>query len=489
MNKTFLAASGNEYEAVIGLEVHMQLLTNSKAYSADSAAYGTAPNTNVSVITLGHPGTLPRVNEKVIEYAVRLGLACGSTIREENHYARKNYFYADLPKGYQITQDTTPICTGGFITIKTKDGEKNIDITRIHMEEDAGKSIHDVDPFDTLIDLNRAGVALLEMVSEPQIKNADEAYAYLTEVRKLVQYLGICDGNMEEGSLRCDCNISVMRKGAKEFGKRVEVKNMNSFRNVQRAIEYEIKRQIEIIEGGGKISQDTHSFDAQTGTTYSMRSKEMAHDYRYFPEPDLPPVMVSEEFINSVNAKMPPLPNALIKKFIQELNLSEYDADVITESKEFALYFNELVALTENYKAAANFMIGPIKSYLNENAVTMADFPVKPQRIADLILLIDENKVSFSVASQNIFKELINFPEDAPSEIAERLNLLQDSNKDTLRTYVDEVLAKYPDKVKEYREGKTGLLGLFIGDVMKLSKGKADPKVTSELVKKALENN
>ncbi len=480
----------DKYEPVIGLEVHMQLLTKSKAYAADSTEYGSVPNSNISVITLAHPGTLPKINEKVIEFAVRLGLACGCDIREVNRFARKNYFYPDLPKGYQITQDTTPVCTGGGITIKLKDGgTKKINLTRIHMEEDAGKSIHDVDPYDTLVDLNRAGVALLEMVSEPEIKNGDEAYEYLTEIRKLVQYLDICDGNMEEGSLRCDCNISVMKKGAKTFGRRVEVKNMNSFRNVQKAIEHEIKRQIDIIEAGGEVAQDTRSFDATNGSTFSMRSKEMANDYRYFPEPDLPPVIISEEFIDSVRAAMPPLPNELLHTFIHDFKLTEYDADVITEDKQTALYFNQLTQHTTNYKAAANWIIGPVKSYLNENALEIEKFAVTPERLSVLIDLVDSGKINFSIASQRIFKEYVNHPNDDPFHIAERMNLIQESNEDSLMDFIHIVIAQFPDKVAEYKNGKIGLLGMFMGEVMKLSKGKADPKVTSKLIKDELDKN
>lgn len=480
----------DQYEPVIGLEVHMQLLTQSKAYASDSTEYGAIPNSNISVITLGHPGTLPKLNEKVVEYAVRLGLACGSEIREVNQFARKNYFYADLPKGYQITQDTTPVCTGGHIQIKLKDGStKKIGLIRIHMEEDAGKSIHDVDPYDTLVDLNRAGVALLEMVSHPEIKNGDEAYAYLTEVRKLVRYLGICDGNMEEGSLRCDCNISVMKKGSKQFGRRVEVKNMNSFRNVQKAIEFEIKRQIDLIEAGEEVSQDTRSFDATTGTTFSMRSKEMANDYRYFPEPDLPPAIISEEFIDSVKATMPPLPNELVIRFTQDFKLTAYDAEVLTEDKGMALYFNELTHHTKHYKSAANWMIGPVKSYLNENALEMDQFPITPERLSGLIDLVESGKVSFSVASQRIFKEFIHHPESDPLHIAERMNVIQESDEDSIIGFVKEVIAKYPDKVAEYKGGKTGLIGMFMGELMKLTKGKADPKVASKLIKEELDKS
>lgn len=481
-----------KYEAVIGLEVHMQLLTKSKAYSSDSAEYGGLPNTHVSAITLGLPGTLPRHNKKVIEYAVKLGTAINAKIRERNEYARKNYFYADLPKGYQITQDKTPICTGGEVIIKNNDpedsGEKTIRITRIHWEEDAGKSIHDQDPFDSLIDLNRAGVPLLEMVSEPDLRSGEEAYKYLTEVRKLVRYLDICDGNMEEGSLRCDANISVRPKGVKEFGRRVEVKNMNSIRNVQRAIEYEIKRQIDLAEAKTELAQETRSFDATSGTTFSMRSKEMANDYRYFPEPDLQPVLVKQEYIAEIKKNMPPLPAELFKKYVKDFGLSEYDAQVITENKQFALYFEELVRHTKNYKAAANWMMGTVKSFLNENAIEIGTFALKPKQIAEVIKLVDDGKVSNTVASRDIFPEMLVHPEKTPLQIAEEKNLIQQSDSGSLKTFAEQALAMYPDKVVEYRSGKTGLLGLFMGEVMKLSKGKADPKVASKIVKELLDN-
>jgi aspartyl-tRNA(Asn)/glutamyl-tRNA(Gln) amidotransferase subunit B len=478
-----------EYEAVIGLEVHIQLFTKSKAFASDSTEFGAFPNSNVSVITLAHPGTLPKMNERVIEYAVKLGLACNATIREENCFARKNYFYADLPKGYQITQDTTPICTGGFITIKGKDGlEKDIALTRIHMEEDAGKSIHDLDPYDTLVDLNRAGVALLEMVSEPVLRSSEEAYQYLTEVRKLVRYLDICDGNMEEGSMRCDANISVRLKGDTTFGSRVEVKNMNSIRNVQRAIEFETKRQIEEVEKGNRIAQDTRSFDASNGSTFVMRSKESTNDYRYFPDPDLPPVIVSQKYIEAIKAKMPALPNDLIKKYISKLGLSPYDAAVITDTKEIALYFDELISFTSNYKGAANWVMGPVKSYLNENAIDISRFPLDTKRLAELLKMVDDGKLSYSVAAQKVFPLLIASHEVSAMEIAHQNSWIQESNSDSLKAFVDEAIGKYPAKVTEYKNGKFGLLSLFVGEVMKLSKGQADPKLTSQLVKEALDH-
>lgn len=479
----------DNYEAVIGLEVHIQLLTKSKAYSSDKNEYGSLPNSNVSVVSLGHPGTLPKMNKKVVEYAVMLGLACECDIREENQFARKNYFYADLPKGYQITQDKTPICTGGFIRINQGSvEEKRINLTRIHMEEDAGKSIHDMDPFHTLIDLNRAGVPLLEMVSEPEIRTSEEAYQYLTEIRKLVRYLEICDGNMEEGSMRCDANISVRIKGEKLFGRRVEVKNMNSIRNVQRAIDFEIKRQIDDITVGKEISQDTRSFDAVKGITFVLRSKEMANDYRYFPEPDLPPVLVSFDYIEGIKKLMPELPQHLYKKYTEDFHLSPYDASVLTDQKQIALYFEELIRHTKNYKAACNWVMGPIKSYLNENAISIEKFPITPGSFASLIALIEGGQISFTIAQQKLFPEMLRNPEVSPEILAKDLNLLISEDKESLQKIIEQVLGKYPEKIREYKNGKTSLIGLFMGEVMKLSKGKADPKNASEMVKNYLDN-
>lgn len=482
-----MSDSSIKYIATIGLEVHIQLSTNSKAYSSDSAAYGGSPNSYVSPITLGHPGTLPVVNKAIIDSAVKLGLSVNAKINKHNEYARKNYFYPDLPKGYQITQDTTPICTEGFITIKLNGTEKNINLTRIHMEEDAGKSIHDLDPFNTLVDLNRAGVPLLEMVSEPEIESSDEAYQYLMEVRKLVRYLDICDGNMEEGSLRCDANISVRPPGQKELGTKVEVKNMNSMRNVQRAIEHEIERQVEVLNSGGKLEQQTRNFDAGTGATTAMRSKEAANDYRYFPEPDLAPVILSDEYINSIKSKMPVLPNELYKKYINDYALSEYDSSLITESKETVQLFESILKHTNNYKAAANWIMGPVKSYANENGIHVGEVPIQSKAIAEIISLVDESKVSSSVASQKIFPELVKQLDKSPLQIAQELNLIQESDESALNGFVKQAIAKFPDKVAEYKNGKTGLLGLFMGEVMKLSKGKADPKIANKLVKEALE--
>ena len=477
----------DKYEAVIGLEVHAQLLTKTKAYSSDENIYGATPNTKTSVISLGHPGTLPKSNSKVIEYAVKLGIAVGSKIRERNEYARKNYFYADLPKGYQITQDKTPICNGGVISIKDAEGnKKDINIIRIHMEEDAGKSIHDLDPFNTLVDLNRAGVPLVEIVSQPDIRTSDEAYQYINEVRKLVRYLDICDGNMEEGSLRCDANVSVMLKGATEFGTKVEVKNMNSSRNVKRAIEFEVERQVEILEKGGKVIHETRSFNAANNTTISMRHKEDANDYRYFPEPDLQPVIVTEKYINEIKQTLPPLPNTLFIKFTKEFGLSEYDATILVDEKGIALYYNELCNFTKNYKSAANFVNGSIKSYLNENALDISDFSISPARMASLITIVDDGKVSNTVATSKVFFEMLKTDDDA-EKIATDNNWIQESNSDALGEYIAQAIAKYPEKVTEYKSGKKGLIGLFMGEVMQLSKGQADPKLANQLLRTELE--
>ncbi|TGD80242.1 Asp-tRNA(Asn)/Glu-tRNA(Gln) amidotransferase subunit GatB [Hymenobacter wooponensis] len=478
----------SKYQPVIGLEVHAQLLTRSKMYSSDENEYGALPNNNLSVITLGHPGTLPRVNYTAVEYAMKMGLATNCQIRRDNLFARKNYFYPDLPKGYQITQDKTPICTNGHVEIRLSDGStKKIGITRIHMEEDAGKSMHLAGEVETLVDLNRAGVPLIEIVSEPDIRNADEAYAYLTEIKKLVQYLDICDGNMEEGSLRCDANISVMLKGADKFGTKVEVKNMNSFRNVQRAIEYEIERQIAMAEAGEVIDSETRGFDAQTGTTSGQRSKETMNDYRYFPEPDLPPVIIGDEWLHRVQAELPALPQQLYARFTGELGLSDYDANVLTADKDVALYFDELTRLTTNAKAAANWVTGPVKAYLNERALTLDQFPLTPQHLADIITLIDENKVGHSVASKQLFPYLLENPAQTAAAAAEAQGLLQQSDAGELEAKIQQVLDANPAKVAEYRAGKKSLTGMFMGELMKLTGGKADPKLANQLLRQKLD--
>ena len=475
-----------KYEAVIGLEVHAQLLTNSKAYSSDVNEYGSTPNSNISPVTLGHPGTLPVMNKKTVEYAIKLGLAMNCEIADYQFFSRKNYFYPDLPKGYQITQDKTPICTNGFIDLKSEDAkETRIGITRIHMEEDAGKSIHDVDIYDTLVDLNRAGTPLLEIVTEPDLRSSADAYQYLTEVRKLVRYLEICDGNMEEGSMRCDANISVRIKGAKKLGTKVEVKNMNSIRNVQKAIEYEIIRQIDVLEAGGTLSQETRGFDALDNSTIAMRSKEAANDYRYFPEPDLQPLFVDEKQIAEIRSEMPALPKELFDKYVQEFKLTPYDANNLTDSKEIALFFEEVITHNKNYKSAANWIMGDVKSYLNENGVQIDSFPIPARKISELINLIDDGKVSSTAASQKIFPEMLKSQESV-QEIAERLNIIQVSNEGELAGFIDEVIRSNTSEVERYKNGEKQLVGFFMGQLMKVSRGKADPKVANALLREKL---
>ncbi len=480
-----------DYEVVVGLEVHAQLKTNTKAYVSDSTEYGATPNTLISVITLGHPGTLPKVNEKTVDYAMKMGLATHCQITRHNVFARKNYFYPDLPKGYQITQDKNPICQAGYLDVKCKDGNtKRIGITRIHMEEDAGKSMHLAEETDTLVDFNRAGVPLIEIVSEPDIRSTEEAYLYLQEIRRLVIYLDVCDGNMEEGSMRCDANISVRKKGETIYNTRVEVKNMNSFRNVQRAIEYEAQRQIEIMEKGLKhtIIQETRNFDANTGITTSMRTKENLNDYRYFPEPDLTPVIISDEWLTRIKNEMPALPQELFEKFTKQYKLSEYDALVLIENKEIALYFEELAQITNQYKQACNWVTVEIKGYLNELALSLDKFSLTPAHIAQIMTLVQENKVSHSVASQKLFPILAKNPNKTAEQIAKEENMLLDNDTDAITAIAKEVIAMFPEKVQEYKGGKKGILGMFMGEIMKRTKGKADPKATNQLLADLLDN-
>jgi aspartyl-tRNA(Asn)/glutamyl-tRNA(Gln) amidotransferase subunit B len=482
------------YETVVGLEVHARLLTHSKLFCGDSSVFGDEPNTNISPITLAHPGTLPKMNKEAIGFAVKLGLACHSEIEKQNYFARKNYFYPDLPKGYQVSQHTTPICKGGYVTIKTATGEKNVQLNRIHMEEDAGKSLHDVFAEETALDYNRAGVPLLEIVSEPDLRSGDEAYSYLTELRKLVRYLEICDGNMEEGSLRCDANISVRKIGDNKLGTRVEVKNLNSIRNVKIAIEYEASRLISLLENGETIQQQTRSFDAANGATFSIRDKEDAEDYRYFPEPDLTPFDLTDEFIESIKKSLPVLQKERIKRYISAYQLSEYDAAALTEEKEFSNYFEQLILSNKangsnadiKPKSAANWLLGPVRNWLNDENKGISEFPVSAAKLIVLIKIVEENKLSFSAASSKIFPLLIEDPGADPLTEAAKMNLIMDSNTDYILPIADAVLLQFEDKVKEYRKGKKGLLALFVGEVIKRSKGKADPRVVNEILNQKL---
>src|SRR5579863_990214 len=480
--------SADAYEIVVGLEVHAQLLTRTKLFCGDSASFGGEPNTHISPVTLGYPGSLPRLNRLAVEYAIRIGLACDSEIERTNYFARKNYFYPDLPKGYQISQHTTPVCKGGRVSVRTAAGQREIRLNRIHLEEDAGKSLHDIDPENTLVDLNRAGVPLIEIVTEPVIQSGEEAAAYLTELRKLLRYLEICDGNMEEGSMRCDANVSVRLKGETTLGTKVEVKNLNSIRNVRRAIEFEGERLIGLLLKGETVQQQTRSYDAATGTTFALRTKEEANDYRYFADPDLPPFIVTDAFLESIKASLPELPEQLIERFRRELRLPEYDARVICDDKDAATWFQALIAHTTNYKAAANWLLGPVKSSLNEKGMDWKDFPIAPGVLARLMDGVDEGKLSFSIAAERIFPLLMEQPDRDPLEIAATFNLIQTSDTAEIEAWIDQALAGMPDKVSEYKKGKKGLIGLFVGEVKKISKGKADPRLTNQLLMEKLEN-
>ena len=475
----------SRYQAVIGLEIHAQLATDSKLFSGDATSFGAAPNTHVSPITLGHPGTLPKTNAKAVEYAIKMGLACGSKIAKENYFARKNYFYADLPKGYQISQHTTPICEGGEVTIQSNDGVKKIQLNRIHLEEDAGKSIHDLSPTESYIDLNRAGTPLIEIVTEPCIHSAEDAFLYVSEIRKLVRWLGICDGNMEEGSLRCDANISVRMSGDEKLGTRVEVKNLNSIRNIKKAIEYEIDRLITLVEKGETIIQQTRSFDANNDTTFSIRDKEDANDYRYFPDPDLAPLHLTDVYLDSIKATLPALPNQLKKEWSSQFGLNAYDIDQLCEHKQEADFYLLWTKQTKLYKAAANWMIGPIRAYLNENSASYTELiPLIPY-LSELLEMVEQHQLSFSVATDKVFKAIIAKPQ-SPMDYATANQLLQNSNTDELTIWINLVLSNHPDKVDAYKKGKKGLIGLFVGEVKKISKGKADPQKTTELLEAIL---
>ncbi len=474
------------YEPVIGLEIHLQLATQSKAFCGDDASFGGEPNTHVSAISLGHPGTLPRLNKKQVEYAVRLGLALGSRINLRNCFDRKNYFYTDLPKGYQITQDRLPVCVGGSLELQMEGYRRIVRLHHIHMEEDAGKSIHDLSPKHSMIDLNRAGVPLLEIVTEPDLRSGEEVDAFMTAMRQLARYLGISDGNMQEGSMRCDVNVSVRKKGDTSFGERCEIKNVNSMRFARQAIEYEVKRQVDLIENGETIVRSTLNFNPTTGVTSPMRDKESAHDYRYFPDPDLPPVVFTQQWVDEVADSLPELPQTLVKRFTEVYQLSAYDAELLTQERETALFFEKLAEKAPSPKGAANLVINKILPWTTETGISIEAFPVPLLRLCEYLQLIEEGKVSASIANQRLFPELVKSPDAVPLELAQQLNLVQSSDTGFLEKIVDEVLAANPDKVTEYRKGKKGLIGFFMGEVMRKSQGKAEPKATNELVARKL---
>jgi len=470
------------YEAVIGLEVHAQLLTKTKIFCGCSTQFGAEPNSQTCPVCLGMPGVLPVLNRKVVEYAIMLGLATNCRINKDSYFARKNYFYPDLPKGYQISQYELPICSDGHLLVKTAGVEKRIGITRIHMEEDAGKLIHEGSY--SLVDLNRTGTPLLEIVSEPDIRSSEEAVAYLKELRQILLYLGICDGNMEEGSFRCDANISVRKKGEEKLGTKTELKNINSFRFIQKAIDYEIERQIDVLESGGRIVQETRLFDSAKGITISMRSKEEAHDYRYFPEPDLMPVTFDDAFIEEIKQKMPELPYEKKKRFIKEYALPEYDVEVLTTDKDVALFYEECVKLYNNPKALSNFFMTEILKELNDRKVGINDTKLTPMGVKEMFTLLDDNKINANGAKAMLPEMITNGT--APAVLMEKLGLAQISSESDLINVIDESLRENKNELKSYLSGKDKLFSFFVGQIMKKTKGKANPKVLNDLLKKRL---
>jgi aspartyl-tRNA(Asn)/glutamyl-tRNA(Gln) amidotransferase subunit B len=472
----------DQYETVVGLEVHAQLLTRSKLFCGDSTEFGKEPNTQVSVISLGYPGTLPRLNKEAIYMAVKLGIACNCTIVQQNYFARKNYFYPDLPKGYQVSQHTTPVCRNGYFDISIGETSKKIRINRIHIEEDAGKSMHDDSSGYSNLDFNRAGMPLLEIVTEPDFRSADEAFAYVTALRKLVRHLQVCDGNMEQGSLRCDVNISVRKKGDPVLGTKVEIKNLNSIRFIKKAIENESLRLIALHQKGEPILQQTRGLNESDFTTYAIRTKEDEDDYRYFPEPDLPPFFIADETIEAIRKTLPPLQAEIKEKLINDFGLTSYDAQILSGDTDMGNFFFELTAHTANNKAAANWVIGPLKNYLSANEMNWDELPVPATAVALLIALVEEGKINYGTATQELFPALVKNPFLDIMKYIHSQNLLVQSSGTQVDAFIESALAKHSDKIAEYKKGKKGLISLFVGEVMKLSKGKADARSVTEII-------
>lgn len=474
-----------EWETVIGLEIHCQLATDSKIFSGASTAFGADANTQASAVDIALPGVLPVMNMDAARMAVKFGLAVDATINERSVFARKNYFYPDLPKGYQISQFEEPIVSDGHLSITTGDTDKVIGITRAHLEEDAGKSLHEGFDDVTGIDLNRAGTPLIEIVSEPDMRSPEEAVAYMRKIHALVRYLEISDGNMQEGSFRCDANISVRPKGEKELGTRAEIKNINSFRFVDKAIRFEVERQVEIIEDGGEVVQETRLYDANKDETRSMRSKEDAHDYRYFPDPDLPPMILSKEFIDEVRESLPELPEAKRLRFIEQYELEEKDAAALTATRETAEYFEKTVeAANGDAKTSANWINGELASYLNKNNVELDDAPVRSNHLGELILRINDKTISNKIA-KTVFEHMWKTGSSADDVIDEQ-GLKQITDTGAIEQIVDEVLAKSEEQVQQYKDGNEKVFGYLVGQVMQASKGKANPSQVNELLKSKL---
>ena len=476
----------SKYQTIIGLEIHLQLSTKSKAFASDDITFGGEPNTQTSIISLAHPGTLPKLNKQQLAYAIRLGLAIGSKINPKNYFDRKNYSYPDLPKGYQITQDKEPICIGGAMPIFVHGEWKNIRIHHIHMEEDAGKSIHDQNPNFSLVDLNRAGTPLLEIVTEPDLRSADEVEALMAGMRQLARYLEISDGNMQEGSLRCDVNISIRPNGQSTFGNRCEVKNLNSMKFARKAIAFEVNRQIQLTESGSVVDQETLNFDPKTGETSTLRTKENANDYRYLPDPDLPPILVNQEMLAEQKDKLPILPWEAYELFSQKYNLSDDTVLQLISDKSTADFALNLLKKGNSAKAISNLIIQKLKPWCQENNCKFIDFPISEKQLVDFVQLIDNQVVNNSIAYEKLLPLLFKNPQKSVQEIAEENGLIQSSNTEELEKIIDGILEQNPDKVRAYQNGKKGLIGFFMGQVMRASKSKADPKISNKLLKEKL---
>ena len=477
-----------DWETVIGLEIHAQIISKSKLFSGASTNFGSEPNTQVSLVDAAMPGMLPVINKDCVKQAIKTGLGLNGQINKRSVFDRKNYFYPDLPQGYQISQFTQPIVGKGSIEIDLKDGSsKKIGITRLHLEQDAGKSVHDLEPNKTYIDLNRSGIGLMEIVSEPDIRSAEEAQEYVKKLRSILRYIGTCDGNMDEGSLRCDVNISVRKKG-EELGTRSEIKNVNSIKSIGQAVDYEFKRQIEIINSGGKIDQETRLFDEKKGETRSMRTKEEAHDYRYFPDPDLPPLEIKDDWINQIKKSLPELPDVKKEKLIKEHKISSYEAAILVSDKNNVEFFDKIINENKkrNPKNIANWIIGDLFSLLNKNNLEIKNSPVKAEDLGELIDLIEDSTISGKIA-KNVFEEMFKTKKKA-KDIIEKKGLKQITNIDEIETIIDKVLNNNKDKVEEYKSGKEKLFGYFVGQVMQETEGTANPRIVNEILKKKLAN-
>ncbi|WP_440634567.1 Asp-tRNA(Asn)/Glu-tRNA(Gln) amidotransferase subunit GatB [Candidatus Pelagibacter sp. HIMB1746] len=473
----------NQYEVVIGLEVHAQVLSQSKLFSTSATKFGAEPNTQVSLVDAAFPGMLPVINEFCVKQAIKTGIGLKAKINKRSVFDRKNYFYADLPQGYQISQFKDPIVGEGKVILDMPDGQKEVGIERLHLEQDAGKSIHDLDPKNTFVDLNRSGVALMEIVSKPDLRSPEEVNAYIKKLRSIMRYLGTCDGNMQEGSLRADVNVSVRKKGTKDFGTRCEIKNVNSIKFMQMAIEYEANRQVDLIEDGQSVDQETRLFDTKKNETRSMRSKEDAHDYRYFPDPDLLPLEVSDEFINQLQSEIPELPDEKKKRFIDQFKLTPYEANIMVSDIETSNYFEDVVKKSD-VKLATNWIIGELFAALNEKNLEITDSPISAGNLSKLINLIKDGTISGKIA-KTVFEQMMEGDKD-PKKIVEEKGLKQESDPKALEALIDKVIDSNRDKATEYKSGKVKLFGFFVGQVMKVSGGKANPQLVNEILKKKL---